>query len=137
MVLSIGKFRKYLAVRLQWGQQAPPVHRHGVGPHHWLLPGRPGQPAQPGIVWCQGEMAEGMLLFQHYLGQVQQRRAKPLPREICSNRHCRYSHICRSLKAAVWSDLLKGCCPLGVKLKSKPIPLCPDFSLRGPWGAQK
>jgi len=78
-------------------------------------------------------MAEGVLLFLHSLGQMQQGRAKPLPLEICSNHYCHYSHIYKSLKAEVWSDLLKGCCPLGMKLKSKPIPLYSDFSL-GPLG---
>lgn len=99
MVLNICKFRKYLTVLLQWGQQTPPVHRRGVGPYQQLFPVWPGQPAQLGIVWCQVEMAEGVLHFLHSLGQVQQRRAKPLPPEICSNHYCRYSH--KSLKEEV------------------------------------
>ena len=83
------------------------MHRHGVGPYQQLFPGQPGQPAQLGIVWCQVEMAEGVLYFLHSLGQMQQRRAKPLPLEICGNHYCRYSHIYKLLKAEVWSNLLK------------------------------
>lgn len=62
----------------------------------WTLPAAVPCLARPtsttGRVWCQVEMAEGVLHFLHSLGQVQQRRGKPLPPEICSNHYCRYSH---------------------------------------------